>query len=234
MAISGNTISTSYLPAGQYQVKVHSSIYGFASVTPSTVSVSFPANPTATSTSTSFVGGKQMTISGAGFVTNNPANNEISVCGLPAKTISATQSGVTIEIPALVTTNTQALYSLSEDGELSGKAFGDTSSSERIIDNSFNTLYTSSNSVCFVGINFGDNTYADISQIRFVPNHSWAVAAVKLEGAVFEGSNNNVNYTEIFTVDTSDAHSGWNTWKKTSGSHQYQYVRFRHSSLSLC
>ena len=29
-------------------------------------------------------------------------------------------------------------------------------------------------------------------------------------------------------------HSGWNAWKKSVGTHQYQYVRFRHTSTSGC
>jgi hypothetical protein len=76
---------------------------------------------------------------------------------------------------------------------------------------------------------------ADISEIRFVPNPNWAIAASKLEGGLFEGSNDGTSYTTIFTLDTSDVHSGWNGWKKTAGNtYQYQYVRFKHTSLSGC
>lgn len=63
---------------------------------------------------------------------------------------------------------------------MQGVAFGDQSFATYIKDNSFNTIYSSSNTVCFVGINFGDNTYADISKIRYVPNPKWIIAAVKL------------------------------------------------------
>ena len=35
-------------------------------------------------------------------------------------------------------------------------------------------------------------------------------------------------------MDTTVVHSGWNSWKKTNGSHQYQYVRFRHTTVSGC
>ncbi len=68
---------------------------------------------------------------------------------------------------------------------MQGVAFGDQSFATYIKDNSFNTIYSSSNATCFVGINFGANTYADISQIRYVPNPIWIIAAVKLNGAVF-------------------------------------------------
>lgn len=36
-------------------------------------------------------------------------------------------------------------------------------------------------------------------------------------------------------MNTADVHSGWNAWKNTNGnSYQYQYIRFRHTSLSGC
>lgn len=54
-----------------------------------------------------------------------------------------------------------------------------------IADDSFNTIYTSPNSTCWVGVNFGDNTLADISEIKFVPNPKWPISAPKLEGAIF-------------------------------------------------
>ena len=116
MTVSNRSITTTYLPAGTFKVRVHSSTYGFAYLTTETVTVAFPSDPTATAITSSFVGGKQLTITGAGFVTNNPANNEITVCGLRANVVSATTAGVIITVPPLVTTTTQSLYSLAQVG----------------------------------------------------------------------------------------------------------------------
>ena len=116
MTVSGSSITAPYLPAGTYKVRVHSSTYGFAYLATDTVTVAFPSDPTATAITSSFVGGKQLTITGAGFVTSNPANNEITVCGLRASVVSATTSGVTITVPPVVTTTTQSLYSLAQVG----------------------------------------------------------------------------------------------------------------------
>lgn len=116
MTVAGNAVTASYLPAGTYSVQVHSTTYGFAYLTTSTVTVAFPSDPTATPITSSFVGGKQLVISGAGFVTNNPANNEITVCGLRANVVEATTSSITIAVPPLVTTTTQSLYSLAQVG----------------------------------------------------------------------------------------------------------------------
>lgn len=66
------------MPAGTYAVRVHSDSYGFAVAAPATVTVNWNAdrtNAAGSSVSSSFVGGKSMTINGAGFVTNNPSNN---------------------------------------------------------------------------------------------------------------------------------------------------------------
>ena len=89
---------------------MHSSTHGFAAVDPENVTVPFPVQPTATAIISSFAGGKELTIDGAGFVTNDPANNEITVCGLPATVVKATPSYITIAVPALVTATTQSLY----------------------------------------------------------------------------------------------------------------------------
>ena len=59
------------LAAGKYLVRAHSNSNGFAVSTPATITVAFPSTPTASAISSSFVGGKELVISGAGFVTEN-------------------------------------------------------------------------------------------------------------------------------------------------------------------
>lgn len=83
-----------------------------------------------------------------------------------------------------------------------------------MFDGSFNSFYSSANSECWIGTDFGAQFYAGISQIKYVPNPKWAVASEKLGGALFEGSNDGSNWETIFTVDTSNVHSGYNTWMK--------------------
>lgn len=75
LPVSGNNFTASYLPAGTYAIRIHSTSFGFARVTPATVTINFPADPTAIATTSSFVGGKTLTLTGAGFVTNNIQNN---------------------------------------------------------------------------------------------------------------------------------------------------------------
>ena len=61
-----------YLAAGKYLVKVHSDNYGFAEFNETTITVDFANAPsTPTPVSSSFAGGKELTITGAGFLTAN-------------------------------------------------------------------------------------------------------------------------------------------------------------------
>ena len=70
--VNRTRISTSYLPAGIYQVSIHSSIHGFAAVTPPNIRINFTNNPTAVSVTSTFAGGKHLVLNGIGFVTNKP------------------------------------------------------------------------------------------------------------------------------------------------------------------
>ena len=75
----------------------------------------------------------------------------------------------------------------------------------------------------------------DVEEIRFGPNPAWTTVSLFLEGAVFEGSNDNSAWTEIFAIDTTEVHASWNVWQKASGeSHKYRYVRFKHTDVSSC
>lgn len=66
-----------------------------------------------------------------------------------------------------------------------------------------------------------------------MPNPAWPIAANKLQGAVFEGSNDNTTWTTVFEIETSSVHSGWNYWVPSSLV-QYEFVRFSHTSVSGC
>lgn len=79
-----------YLPAGTFKVLIHNEFFGYITVNPQTITANFPSEPIASPTPVSFAGGRQMTISGAGFITNNIENNKITVCGLRAIPIAVT------------------------------------------------------------------------------------------------------------------------------------------------
>ncbi len=64
-----------YLPSGKFKVLVHSTTYGYHTVTPATFTKAWPTTPTFTPVSSSFVGGQSITLTGAGFLTSNIKNN---------------------------------------------------------------------------------------------------------------------------------------------------------------
>lgn len=55
---------------------------------------------------------------------------------------------------------------------------------------------------------------------------------VKMLGGVFEGSNDDINWTIIGEIDET-IHSGWNTIKSFNNK-LFRYIRYRHNSISSC
>jgi len=96
------------LSNGKFRIRIHTGLLGYSVVTPSIFTKAWTSTPTATSVTSSFVGGKTLTISGAGFITNHPENNEVSVCGIKASVQSATNSQLVLTVPPLITTQTSA------------------------------------------------------------------------------------------------------------------------------
>lgn len=64
-----------YLPNGKLRLLIHSTFHGYHTVSPSTFTKSWSANPTFTAISSSFVGGKLLSLAGAGFITQDIQSN---------------------------------------------------------------------------------------------------------------------------------------------------------------
>lgn len=73
---------------------------------------------------------------------------------------------------------------------------------------------------------------AIIDRMRFFPFLTWKNTVKYTLGAVFEGSNDNSNWTNLGTFDQT-VHSGWNVIRSSSSS-PFRYIRFRHTSQSQC
>jgi hypothetical protein len=102
-------------------------------------------------------------------------------------------------------------------------------------DNNTKTIYSSINLTCFTGLDFGAGSRAMLTQIRYMPNPAWIRLDNLFDGAVFEGSNDNLVWTVIFTIDSGLIRTGWNTWLDATATKIYRYVRFRQTNgLSGC
>ena len=105
-------------------------------------------------------------------------------------------------------------------------------SSQLAFDGKHSTIYDSSSSSCFIGIDVGENKRVAIHRIRYFPYNRWTIAANYIKGAVIEGSVDGTNYIHIHTVDQA-VHAGWKSFLSTSST-IFRYVRLRHSSASRC
>jgi hypothetical protein len=102
-------------------------------------------------------------------------------------------------------------------------------------DSNTKTFYSSTNSLCFTGLDFGAGSQGMITQIRYMPNPAWIRLDNYFDGAVFEGSNDNIAWTTIFAIDSQLVRTGWNVWLDSTGANVYRYVRFRQTNgLSSC
>lgn len=194
------------------------------------------STPTGVAKSVGYIGGTSLTLTGSGFVNVAPANNKLTVCGMKANVVSATSTSLIFTVPPLITQQTQSLYSLGQSATISGSPFGDTAANINLaVDSNTNTFYNSdSNSSCYVGVDFGADTVANISSINYMGNPNWAITSNMLTGAVFEGSNDQSTWSIIFTIDNT-VHMGWNYWLNPDPvAVVYRYVRLRHNSTSQC
>jgi hypothetical protein len=103
-----------------------------------------------------------------------------------------------------------------------------------VLDRDKNTIYNSLNSVCWIGLDVGTNLAVDLKSVRYFPNINWINSVVsKLNQAVFEASNDMINWTKLGTVGSS-VHSGWNTIEVEDSKPAFRYIRMKHNSTSQC
>lgn len=145
----------------------------------STVDVAIPTNLVSNPQSVSFNGGRY-TIE-ASYL--SPVSY-ITVNGFRGDVISYTNTNVTYQVPALVTTETQAAFNLAEVSKLTISQFTffsdnteNTSSVGNAFDELINTVYTSPNIQCWIGLDAGAGIKASISRVSFFSNLNWANVA---------------------------------------------------------
>ena len=92
---------------------------------------------------------------------------------------------MTVRIPPLVTEGIHEIYQLGVYESVEGKPISDFGTGHFAFDNYVNSVYSSPNSSCYVGIDVGENTVVDVNKIRFIPNPQWHIAGEFLDGAIF-------------------------------------------------
>ena len=101
---------------------------------------------------------------------------------------SATEAEIVVEVPLLVTKVTRELYNLGKEQRIEGTKFADKPIKKgKAFDKLTNTIYSSDNPDCFVGLEVEEGMFVSVNKLRYMPNPEWAAASY-LEGAVIEGA----------------------------------------------
>ena len=231
------TGSFNNVPAGNYTLQVLINTAGYAKLkTGVNPNVTVGLTATTTAVTGSFAGGFPIIITGKGFYDSSSMDfNKISICGFPCLVTSSDPTLITCTAPALITAASQTQYGLVQPSILSGQWTADMEINSQILtDNIFSTGYKSINTNCFIVIDFGEGLNGQLQRLKYFP----AVIAdsTKFIGSLFEGSNDNITYVSILTLDAT-THDDWNIW--TPGSQTpyptFRYIRYREgTSNSNC
>lgn len=97
----------------------------------------------------------------------------------------------TYKLPPMLTPLTQTSYSLAKPARLDLSTttfFSDITINSNVglsFDGSLSTYYSSKNSTCWIGVDFGPGVGASVSRIRFFANFNWGNAVQMILGATF-------------------------------------------------
>lgn len=165
------------LNSGSYRIRILSN-YGFYQCT-DLLNVTAPTLSGGSSQVASFAG-SSFTITAAGL----SSSSYITVNGLVGNIISYSATAVTYQIPALVTTDSNSVFNLASVARIDLRRatfFSDQDASVSNVTAAFdgliNTIYGSTNTDCWIGIDIGTGLNAYINRIRFFPYLAWSNTA---------------------------------------------------------
>lgn len=220
------------LPSGSYSIRALTP-NGYCQVN-NPVNVGLDGAVSATSQSTGFSGGF-FTITG----NNLSPSSYITVNSFKGTISSYTSSSVTYNVPPFVTANTQSAFNLAQVAQIDSSLLTITSDQPNNITNAsaafdgiITTIYGSPAQQCWILMDIGQGMQAQIDRVRFFPFLDWDNTVNYTLGSVFEGSNDNANWTTLGTFDQT-IHSGWNVIRSSSST-PFRYIRYRHTSQSNC
>ena len=211
------TVQTS--PAGTYPVNVIVPGLGLAYVASSNVAAtSFTSSLSITGispVSSSYGGGVNITVTGAGFGTL-PAQTIVSVCNTNCTVVSATYNQIVCTTDALSTLDRIQKYgppSVTIAQPYGGASLignlGNTPLSQltNLNDDDPQTGVTASGYGAWVGMDMGANSLLALTQVRWYPPYGRAQATTA--GGAFQSSMDGVNWNTLFTV-SAYPNEGWN------------------------
>ena len=213
------------ITAGSYQVEVIINS-NFAS---DTFIINSPLSVNSTApVPSSIAGGANLNIYGAGFFKSSlNSQNSVSVCGFPCNVIQSTEKFIQCVTPAFINSAVLANYpEITSSSQLNGTSWSDVSNEAVVFDATLTTTYSSKTQNCQIGFDVGEGLIAELGQIKFFPDP--AITPSTLNGTLIEGSNDNLTYSVIYTLDWN-TNNGWNTitLDSISSSSAFRYYRLR-------
>ena len=224
--------------AGEYRILYHMQGLGFAGSGPAeNISLTETNVALTASENQSYMGGHEITFTGAGFLDNQYKDQyDIKICGNRCEVTESSESSLKCRVPMLNTKETQAAFNMVDKEILSGTdSISDKEfESKMLMDNDYLHGYKGNES-CYVGWDFGENRIASVSKIRIFPtfNHDekWLMGAV-LEGAN-DGIEDDANWTTLATVDASVVEN-WNSYLPENLETRWEYRYFRLRNTRYC
>lgn len=183
---TGSTYTfTATLNSGSYNIQALTD-YGYCKVT-NPINVGLSNGITGASIISSYAGGVY-TITG----NNLSPTSYIMANGFKGTVNTYSSTAVIYNIPAFITPDTQAAFKLGKVAQIDSSTFSYSSDIAANItnvtaafDNNINTIYGSTNSVCYIEIDVGLGLQASVSRFRFFPYLGWDNTANNILGGVF-------------------------------------------------
>lgn len=219
---------TTTLNAGKYGFKVWFVGYGWGNC--GEITVTAATAYTAPSVQSSLLGGR-ITVQGSDI----SPDAVLKVGGFVGRVIEKRSTEAVFEIPPLIVPDVATQYpSVAQEQTIVPAAIlsDGGSNSDAAFDYNHGSFYSSTNSVCFIGLDAGVGKVVKVTRIRYFPYYKWTIAANFIKGAVFEGSLDGTTYTQIATVDQT-VHAGWNSIQLSAVAY-YRFIRLKHTSTSGC
>jgi hypothetical protein len=192
--------------------------------------------------SCSFAGGCDFTVTSPGLasvIKAHSTQNYIDVCSIKSDldTAQSTSGQVSCKLPSLSTVYSNENFGIATVGVInSGKYFGTGSNPENAFDGDWLNVNSDSSSDCNLGMEFKEGFVGLLNQVKyFLGEGDHASLSGNL---IFQGSNDGVTYTDIFTADDL-VHEGWNyvefgTDKDITTQPNYRFYRFKGTVSNAC
>jgi len=237
--------STSASPSLYFNSSSSEDLLHYASVpAAATVTNTLSMTQSSTAVSCSFAGGCLYEVAATGLASllaSNSSENNITVCGnlCPYSEADSTVAAAKCKLPAMSTVYSNANYLIAqpEDDLRNGSPFGTLADASMVFDDDLLLAPTSPSTTsgeCFVGVGFKEGHVGLISQVKYFMGDT-ADKSAFVNATKFQGSNDNVTFTDLFTVD-ENVHEGWNyyPWTSSSSYPRYRYYRFYGNSSAAC